>query len=128
MTPDIPQKYPVEVFWSDDDEGFIAIAPDLPGASAWGANEGDALREIRVAIEGWIEVARNRGNPIPLPSDKSAPPEYSGRFVVKVPRFLHGQLVHRAEAEGCSLNQLVTTLLATCAGEIRTATSVSEGA
>jgi len=32
-----PTKYPIEVFWSDEDEGFIAVVPDLPGCSAWGA-------------------------------------------------------------------------------------------
>ena len=32
-------KYPIEVFWSDEDEGYIAVVPDLPGCSAWGKTE-----------------------------------------------------------------------------------------
>ena len=38
-----PPNYLLEVFWSNEDEGFIAIAPDLPGCSAWGATEAEAL-------------------------------------------------------------------------------------
>ena len=38
------QKYPIEVFWSEEDEGFIAVVPDLAGCSAWGKTEADALR------------------------------------------------------------------------------------
>jgi len=61
-------RYPVEVFWSEEDRGFVAIAPDLPGASAWGKTESDAIRELRVAIDLWIKAARKVGNPIPEPS------------------------------------------------------------
>lgn len=43
-------KYLIEIFWSDEDEGHIAIVPDLPGCSAWGATEEEALREIHDAM------------------------------------------------------------------------------
>lgn len=39
-------SYPIEVFWSDEDEGYIAIAPDLTGASAWGETEAEAIEEL----------------------------------------------------------------------------------
>lgn len=61
------QRYLVEVFWSNEDEGFIAIVPDLPGCSAWGTNEIEAIREIKDAIDAWIEACSKSGEPIPLP-------------------------------------------------------------
>lgn len=51
-------RYPMEVFWSDEDEGFIAIAPDLPGASAWGKTEAAATKELYSAIDLWIRAAK----------------------------------------------------------------------
>ena len=47
-------KYPIEVFWSDEDEGYIAVVPDLPACNAWGKNEPDAIREAHNAIAAWI--------------------------------------------------------------------------
>ncbi len=60
--------YPIEVFWSDEDDGFIAIAPDLPGCSAFGPARIDAAHEISAAIVAWIEAQTAAGNPIPSPS------------------------------------------------------------
>ena len=60
--------YPAEVFWSDEDEGWIAVTPDLPGCSAFGASRPEALAELEPAIEAWIEAARAAGNAIPEPS------------------------------------------------------------
>ena len=62
------KHYPAQVFWSDDDNGFIALAPDLPGCSAFGETRGEALTELDDAIEAWIAAAKNAGNPIPHPS------------------------------------------------------------
>ena len=60
-------KYPKQVFWSDEDKGYIATAPDLPGCSAFGITEFDALSELDSAIETWIDAAKQAGNSIPLP-------------------------------------------------------------
>jgi len=56
------------VFWSDEDEGFVAVATDLPGCSAFGDTQEEALAELRDAIEAWIEAAKSAGNAIPEPS------------------------------------------------------------
>jgi predicted RNase H-like HicB family nuclease len=61
-------RYPAQVFWSDEDEGFIAIALDLPGCSAFGETQQEALQELQTAIEAWIESAEAAGNPVPEPS------------------------------------------------------------
>lgn len=103
--------YPVQVFWSDEDEGYIAIVPDLPGCSAFGDTAEEAIQESRPAIEAWLEAAREAGNRIPEPSKLPLNRNYSGKFLVRVPQTLHRQLVVVAEEEGVSLNQFVTFLL-----------------
>jgi len=59
-------RYPKQVFWSDEDEGFIAIAPDLPGSSAFGESEAAALAELDLAIDAWIDAAKAAGNNVPV--------------------------------------------------------------
>ena len=109
-------RYPIEVFWSDEDEGYIAIAPDLPGASAWGKSEADAIRELHAVIDLWIKAARKTGNPVPKPSVR-ADIDYSGKFLMRVPKRLHADLVRAAKAQGVSLNQYVLYLLTKGQGE-----------
>jgi predicted RNase H-like HicB family nuclease len=58
-------RYPAQVSWSNEDGGFIAIAPDLPGCSAFGETQQEALAELQDAIAAWIEAAQSAGNPIP---------------------------------------------------------------
>jgi predicted RNase H-like HicB family nuclease len=67
-----PSRYPAHVFWSDEGEGLIAVAPDLPGCSAFGDTQPEALAELQLAIEAWIEAARAANNPIPEPSDPAS--------------------------------------------------------
>lgn len=57
----MPYKYAIEIFYSDEDGGFIAVVPELPGCSAFGATEEEALEEVKVAIELWVTVARKEG-------------------------------------------------------------------
>jgi predicted RNase H-like HicB family nuclease len=64
-------RYLVEVFLSDEDEGYIAVAPDLPGCSAFGATPEAAVREIGDAIEAWIAACRASGDPVPEPTAKA---------------------------------------------------------
>jgi antitoxin HicB len=65
-------RYPVQVFWSEEDAGFIAAVPDLPGCSAFGATRLEAVQEVQDAIEAWVEAMTAAGNPVPQPS-KAAP-------------------------------------------------------
>lgn len=60
-------KYPIEVFWSNEDEGYIAVVPDFSGCSAFGKTEEEAIREVHDAAAGWMQVAKKMGRPIPKP-------------------------------------------------------------
>jgi antitoxin HicB len=109
-------RYPIEVFWSEEDEGYIAVAPDLPGTSAWGKTEAGAIKELGTAVELWIKAAKKVGNPIPKPSDRSDV-NYSGKFLMRVPKRLHAELARAAKSQGISLNQYVLYLLTKGHGE-----------
>ena len=105
-------RYPLEIFWSEEDEGFIAEVRDLPGCSAWGATEEAAAREAQNAIAAWLEAASAARRKIPPPSVAEPVDRYSGKFIVRVPRTVHARLARRAKQEGVSLNQLVVSVLA----------------
>lgn len=105
-------RYPKQVFWSDEDEGFIAIAPDLPGCSAFGETEVAALAELDNAIEAWIDAARAAGNATPAPSRPALRKEYSGKLLVRMPQSLHHELANAAKNEEVSLNQFIVFVLA----------------
>lgn len=60
--------YPVTIFYSEEDKGFIAIVPDLKGCSAFGETPQEALQEIQVAIDLWLDVARRDSKAAPEPS------------------------------------------------------------
>ena len=59
--------YHINVFYSDDDGGYIADIPDLKHCSAFGATPEEALREVLKAKEARIEAAHAHGKPVPLP-------------------------------------------------------------
>jgi len=63
-------KYTIEIFYSEEDEGYVAVVPELPGCSAFGETEEEALKEIRVAIGLWLETAQKEGKEVPKPMGK----------------------------------------------------------
>lgn len=63
-----PLRYPVLVFWSAEDDAYIADVPDLRFCSAHGATPEEAVREVRIATTAWIDAAREAGHPIPPPT------------------------------------------------------------
>ncbi len=65
-------RYPVAIFYSEEDRGYIAVAPDLKGCSAFGDTPQEALVELETAIDLWLAVARQDSTPIPEPSRMSA--------------------------------------------------------
>lgn len=64
-------RYHVNVFWHTPDQCWVADVPDLKACSAFGDTPQEALAEVQVAMEGWLEVARDSGVPIPEPRYRS---------------------------------------------------------
>lgn len=75
-------KYAIEIFYSEEDEGYIAVVPELPGCSAFGETEEEALKEIKIAIDLWLEAAEKESREIPKPFEK----ELLRTFVDKMAR------------------------------------------
>lgn len=67
---DQPLKYEVIIYWSSDDDAFIAEIPELPGCAADGATHREALTNVETVAAEWIETARELGRPIPEPKGR----------------------------------------------------------
>ena len=65
-------KYDVIIYWSQEDGTFIAEVPELPGCAADGATYQEALANVEVVIQEWIETAKELGRPIPEPKGRLA--------------------------------------------------------
>ena len=63
--------YNMQIFFSEEDEGFVAAAPELSGCSAFGETEEEALKEIKTAMELWLETAEKEGRAILRPQGKN---------------------------------------------------------
>ena len=63
-------KYEVIMYWSDEDQAYIAEVPELPGCAADGATYQKALTNAEIVIQEWIETAREIGRPIPQPKGR----------------------------------------------------------
>ena len=61
------KDYHINIFYSEEDEGYIADIPDLESCSAFGHTPDEALREVEVAKEAWLATAREAAKPVPPP-------------------------------------------------------------
>jgi len=105
---------PYEVTLRKDDEGdFVARIADLPGCIAHGESEALAIGNLRSVQRLWIEEALSTGLMIPEPEIGEMP---SGKWVQRVPKRLHKELVAAAKRDKVSLNQLVTSMLSEALG------------
>ena len=64
------KDYHINIFYSEEDKGYIADIPDLEFCSAFGSTPEEALREVQIAKAVWIEAARAEGRPVPPPRYK----------------------------------------------------------
>jgi antitoxin HicB len=101
-------RYPVTVH-PDPESGFVAEIEELPGCMTQAETLEEVFKAIEEARQLWIKTAYDEGQDIPLPRDMT---KYTGKFLVRIPRGLHRDLVRAAKLEGVSLNQYVTSLLA----------------
>lgn len=109
--------YSIEITRDTDEEnpGWVAKIKELPGC----ITQADIFEElegmVQDAMRSWIEVALEDGIAIPEPRLDEG---YSGKFVVRLPKSLHRDLVELSEEEGVSLNTWVIHTLAKSVGQI----------
>ena len=109
MSEVLRPPYSMHVFWSDEDQAYIAVSPEFDGLSAFGTTAERAAAELNDAIDAAIDVLREDGESLPAALAVSA---HSGQFRLRLPRSLHARLAAEAEREGVSLNTLVVARLA----------------
>jgi antitoxin HicB len=97
----------------NSDGSYFARIVEFPGCMTEGDTKAEALANLKDAMRGWIEIQLEDGDPIPPPLDDV---QFSGKFVVRVPRSVHREISRRADLEGVSLNQYVLMALARAIG------------
>jgi predicted RNase H-like HicB family nuclease len=60
-------KYEIIIYWSEEDQAFVAEVPELPGCAADGSSHQEALANAQLVIQEWIETANELGRPVPEP-------------------------------------------------------------
>lgn len=65
-------RYEIIIYWSEEDNAYIAEVPELPGCMADGSTYEDAMENIKVIIDDWIETVKNMGREIPVPKGRLA--------------------------------------------------------
>ena len=66
----MPHKYEIIIYWSEEDNAFIAEVPELPGCMADGNTYVDAVKNAEQVIDEWIETAKSLGREIPKPKGR----------------------------------------------------------
>jgi RNA polymerase sigma factor (sigma-70 family) len=102
--------------------GWTAQVEELPGCAAHGGNAEEAVGGIEAAMREWIADAIAHKREVPKPRSASS---HSGRLLVRMPQSLHADLARAAELEEISLNQFITTALASVIGWRQTGARLS---
>ncbi|RIK77676.1 hypothetical protein DCC62_09220 [candidate division KSB1 bacterium] len=63
-------RYEIIIYWSEEDQAFIAEVPELPGCAADGKTYKHALANAEIIIQEWVETAKELGRPIPQPKGR----------------------------------------------------------
>ncbi len=103
--------------YRDDEGDFIVKVPELPGCIADGKTPNEAFENLRSAMRSWVESRMKAGLDIPEPRSTE---DFSGRVLLRMPRYLHERLSHQAETEGISLNQYMVSLLSEASSPMQT--------
>ena len=99
---DLPYNYIIQPITDESGTYFYARVLEFDGCQSDGNTFEEAYTNIREAMRGWIETKLEGGFEIPLPVGYE---NFSGKFVVRIPKSLHYKLSVEAEREGISLNQ-----------------------
>lgn len=99
---ELPYNYIVQPIKDESGEYFYAKVLELDGCQSTGETFEEAYENLKEAMEGWIEAKLEGGFEVPLPVGYD---DFSGKFIVRIPKSLHYRLSVEAEQEGVSLNQ-----------------------
>lgn len=106
---EIADRYTYRVFWSDEDNEYVATVAEMPSISWLEPTQTGALEGLRKVVGDVIADMEANNEPIPAPFRDR---HYSGKFLVRIPPELHCQLAIEAAEEHVSLNRLVASRLA----------------
>lgn len=103
-------KYSINIFWSEEDDCYVATIQDFPYLSAFGDTQEEAVADAQKVIQMAIESLERDGIPLPEPKYHKIQ-AYSGQVRLRMPKSLHNELALSAEQEGVSLNTHMVCLL-----------------
>lgn len=98
----LPYNYIVQPINDESGSYFYARVLELDGCQSTGETFEEAYENLKEAMRGWIETKLEAGFDVPLPVGYD---DFSGKFIVRIPKSLHYRLSVEAEQEGVSLNQ-----------------------
>lgn len=99
-----------KVFYSIEDKCWVAIAPEIPGCTALGDTDTEALKELDTAIGLHLNIRRENNFPVPKALSGQ---KLGGRFLLRLPKALQHSLKEEAVEEGVSVNQYALFLIST---------------
>ena len=98
----LPYNYIIQPLQDESGEYYYAKVLELDGCQSTGETFEEAYKNLREAMKGWIETKLENNFDIPLPVGYE---DFSGKFIVRIPKSLHYKLAVEAKQEGVSLNQ-----------------------
>lgn len=110
----LARPYTRELIKNEDGTWFARVV-EFPGCMTEGETSQEAIENLDEAMAAWVEVKLEDNNPIPAPLSTE---QYSGKFLMRVPKTLHRELARRADLEGVSLNQYALVALSRCVGSV----------
>jgi len=101
-------KHSIVIQWSEADQVFIAATPEIAGLNAFGDTPEEAIKELNIAKELFLQVMEEDGETIP---DPDVFVQHSGQLRIRIPKSLHAALSQEAKKDGISLNSYINYLL-----------------
>lgn len=98
----LPYNYIIQHVEDESGKYYYAKVLELDGCQSTGETFEEAYNNLKEAMEGWIETKIENGFEIPMPVGYE---DFSGKFIVRIPKSLHYKLTIEAKQEGISLNQ-----------------------
>lgn len=116
-------NYKMVFEYNRQDNVYVVRFPDLPGCIAHGETPEEALQYAIKVKNDWIEEAFESNWPVPEPSEIL---ETSGRITLRIPKYVHHNIINRAEEEGVSQNQLILSFIAGGLQKLETQNTLKE--